>query len=50
MIDLAVFEKLLLAAEEVFELKEKVNVIELLNQVFGFRLCTLTKYVVTVSG
>jgi hypothetical protein len=44
------FEKLLLAAEEVLELKEKINVIEVLKQAFGFRLCTLTKYVVTVSG
>ena len=43
MIDLAVFEKLLVAAEEVLELQAKVNVNEVI-------LCILTKYVVTVSG
>ena len=50
MFDLVVFEKLLVATEEVLELKEKINVIELLNQAICFRLYTLTKYVVTVSG
>ena len=43
MIHLAVLEKLLLAAEEVLELKGKVRMLD------GI-VTALTKYVVTVSG